>query len=133
MIKLSEQALAPHRFHCVGCGSPIPWDGKGAFSYTCRCGATLFADENHNFALPASLIIGLKEGRELPHLDYYLGISNYVSLEKQKAYEELKEQGCVWSWECDKCKEQIIRLRRGQLKEGMLKFDLHPELKALLE
>lgn len=131
MIKL--QATVPRRYHCVGCGNPIPWDGKGLFAYTCRCGATLFADENQTPALPASLIKGVVEGLELPHLDYYLGISNYVSAEKQQAYEELQKLGSTWSWNCDKCKLKTLKRIRAEVKEGVIRFELHPELKALLE
>lgn len=120
------------KYHCVGCGSSIPWDGKGAFAYTCRCGATLFADETGKFCLPASLVIGVTKRKELPHLDYYLGISNYVSAEKQRAYEELRALGCTWSWNCPKCKERFLKLKRGQVKVGMIRFEVHPELKALL-
>lgn len=119
------------KYHCVGCGSRISWNGKGVFAYTCPCGATLFADEK-GISLPASLIIFLKEGKKLPHLDYYLGISNYVSVEKQRAYEELQKLGCTWSWNCPKCKERFLKLKRAQVKEGMIRFEVHPELKALL-
>jgi len=121
-----------HRFHCVGCGRPIAWDGKGTLCYTCPCGATLFADENHNFALPSSLVIGVVEGRELPHIDHYLGRSNYVSAEKQRAYEDLRKLGCIWSWECKKCKGELLKRTRLEIKEGFIRFELHPELKALL-
>ena len=120
------------KYHCVGCGSPIPWDGTGVFSYTCRCGGTIFADENHAPALPASLVIAIYEKRELPHIDYYLGISNYVSAEKQWMYEELKKHGAIWSWECEKCRERFLKLRKAQLDAGLFRFALLPELKALL-
>jgi hypothetical protein len=97
------------------------------------CGATLFADQSGSFSLPASLIICVKEKRPLPHLDYYLGFSNYVSVEKNRAYEELVKLGCTWSWDCLECKERLINLKREQVKAGMLKIELlHPCLKALL-
>jgi len=102
------------------------------FAYTCVCGATLFADQEGHYAPPASLVIGTSEKRQLPHLDYYLGFSNYVSVEKNRAYEELVKLGCTWSWDCSECKNQIIELRRGQIKAGMIKFEIHPSLKALL-
>jgi hypothetical protein len=121
------------RFHCVGCGSQIPWDGRGLFAYTCPCGATLFANENGKFAVPASLVRAIHEGRELPHLDYYLGKSNYVSLEKQKAYEFLRSLGAKWSWECLQCREKIVERTLMEVREGFYRFGLHPELKNLIE
>lgn len=121
------------KFHCVGCGRFIPWNGKGVFAYECPCGATLFADEKGNFSLPASLmsrVVG--ESREIPHSDHYLGISNFVSMEKQKAFDMLTKLGSVWSWNCKECRDRIVKLRRAQMKAGLIKFELHPELKALL-
>jgi len=122
-------------FHCVGCGIEIAWDGTGLWSYTCPCGATLFADENHQFAFPASLIIGLHEGRELPHIDYYLGFSNYISEEKQQAYEFLKSKGAIWSWDCPQCRERYLERKRMQIQHGFLgkHIQLHPNLEKLLE
>jgi len=119
-------------FHCVGCGRPIPWDGRGTFAFTCPCGATIFADDEHVPSLPASLIHSVALGRRPAHIDYYLGISNYISAEKQKIYEELRALGAIWSWECKECKERTVKLRKAQLESGMPKFELHPELKALL-
>lgn len=130
-----EVSEAMTKYHCVGCGVELAWDGKGLFSYTCPCGATLFADENHRFAFPASLIIGLYEGRELPHIDYYLGWSNYTSEEKEAAYKFLREKGACWSWECDKCCERYLKRKRMEIKEGFLAkhIQLHPDLEKLLK
>lgn len=120
-------------FHCVGCGRSIPWDGTGIFAYTCACGANLFATDKGYISFPASLAMA-KEGKiEIPHLDYYLGISNYVSAEKQKAYDDLRKLGSVWSWECDECRERYLKLRKAQLKEGFFRFELLPELLELLK
>ncbi len=121
------------QWHCVGCGRPILWNGKSAFAYTCLCGATIFADEKHKPALPASLILAVREGREISHVDYYLGISNYVSVEKQSIYEELKKLGAIWSWKCKKCQDRFLKQIKVRYREGLLNFELLPELKALLE
>ena len=120
------------KFHCIGCGRSIPWDGKGLFSYTCGCGATIFANDEHIPALPASLVLAIHAGRKPAHIDYYLGISNYASAEKQWMYEELKKHGAVWSWECEECKDRFLKLKKAQLDAGLLRIELLPELKALL-
>lgn len=127
-----SQQIETRRYHCCGCGRPIPWDGTGLFSYTCRCGATIFADQNHKPAFPASLIIAIHEKREIPHIDYYLGFSNYVSVEKQALYEEFRKLGCLWSWECSRCKDRFLERKRMQIKEGFLHIELHPELQKFL-
>jgi hypothetical protein len=121
------------KFYCVGCGKPIPWDGKGLFAYTCPCGATLFADENGKFAWPASLIKAIFEHGEPPHIDYYLGRSNYDSPEKQKAIEFLRRLGARWSWECNECRRKIVERTLMELHEGFYRFNLHSELKKLIE
>ena len=120
------------KFHCVGCGRTIPWDGKGLFAYTCPCGATLFADEDGKFAWPVSLITAISEHREPPHIDYYLGRSNYDSAEKQKAVEFLRKLGARWSWDCDECRGKIVERTLMEVREGFYHFDLHPELKKLV-
>ena len=129
--KRGEKTQTIARIHCVGCGTPIAWNGKGAFAYTCLCGGTLFADQNGNFSIPSSLVLAVEGKRTPPHIDYYLGISNYISIEKNRAYEELVKLGCTWSWECPECKEKFVKLKREQSKAGMLMFELHPALKAL--
>ena len=120
-------------YHCVGCGRDIGWNGEGIFCYTCPCGATLFAKKNHQFAFPASLIIALHEGRELPHIDYYLGFSNHVSEEKEEAYKFLREHGAIWSWECPQCKPRFLERKRMEIKHGFLHVKLHPELAKIVE
>ena len=120
-------------FHCVGCGRSISWDGSGYFAYTCPCGATLFADENGKFAMPASLVIAIHDRREPPHIDYYLGKSNYVSMEKQKAYEMLRSLGAKWSWECPQCRDKVAERTLMEVHNGFYHFSLHPELKNLIE
>lgn len=126
------QTIEKRTIHCVGCGQMIPWDGTGLFAYTCRCGATLFADSNGNLIPPASLVLAIVGKRELPHIDYYIGYSNYVSIEKQKVYDELRQLGAKWSWECEHCKDHFLERKRMELKEGLLHIELHLDLKKLL-
>lgn len=114
---------------CLGCGAPINWDGKSLFAYTCPCGATILYDETTGYHPPASLIIGLHEKRELPHIDYYLGKSSHTSLEKEGAYKFLREKGCIWSWECDQCRERVIDRTVMEIANGLYAFEVHPSLK----
>lgn len=126
------QEIKKKVFHCVGCGGSIPWDGTGLFSYTCSCGATLFADQSHRLSFPASLIMAIHEKRKIPHIDYYLGFSNYISEEKQACYEELRKLGAIWSWECSQCKERYLKRKKMQIQNNLIRMELHPELKALI-
>lgn len=117
---------------CLGCDSAIPWDGKSAFCYTCPCGATIFYDEKKGLFPPASLVIGLHKGRELPHIDYYIGKSSYWSPLKQQMYEFLRSEGSIWSWECNKCKKRVLQRATMEKTEGFYRLDFHPELQKLI-
>ena len=127
------QRVKRKQYHCVGCGNPVAWDGKGVFSYTCPCGATLFADENGKIIMPYSLIKAIIEHREPRHIDYYVGKSNYISLEKLKVIKMLQQLGACWSWECPKCKPKIVQRTIMEIKQGFYRLDIHPELKKLIE
>jgi hypothetical protein len=118
---------------CVGCGSTIPWDGRGLFAYTCPCGATLLIDDGGGLALPVSLVMAVAEHREIPHIDYYLGRSSHTSPEKEKAYEFLRSLGARWSWECEQCRSIIVERTIMELREGLYRFGIHPDLKKLVE
>jgi len=115
------------KWRCVGCGRKIPWDGRGLFAYTCPCGATVFVDEERHIAYPASFYYALS-GHSIPHIDYYLGISNYVSAKKEQVYQILKKLGAVWSWECPECRERFLKRKRMEVREGLIRIPLHPEL-----
>jgi len=121
------------KFFCLGCGVRIPWDGKGLFAYTCRCRATAFRDEKWNLSMPVSFWEMLKEGREPPHIDYYLGVTKYTSPLKEQVYELLRKLGAVYSWECDECRENIVRFVRADVELGAFQLeDLRPELAEML-
>ncbi len=99
-------------YKCVGCDRTILWDGEGTFCYTCQCGATLFYETvTLNPVMPASLIAAINTLHELgvkpasPHIDYYLGDSNYTSGIKDLFIKVLLEMGFVWMKDCEQCKE----------------------------
>lgn len=113
-------------YKCVGCDGTIPWDGKGTLCYTCPCGATLFYEaETLKPLMPASLIraiyylqqLGIKP--EGPHLDYYLGDSNYTSEFKDSITKQLLEIGFIWMEDCEQCKKDGT-LERKQKREEHL-------------
>lgn len=116
---------------CLGCDREIAWDGKGLFAYTCPCGATVFYDEEKGLALPASLFT--LDPENPPHIDYYLGKSNYWSKRKQEMYEYLKSQGAVWSWQCPKCRDWAIKRAKMEKDNGFYPFEFHWELSRLME
>lgn len=94
------------KFHCVGCGSPIPWDGHGIFSYTCRCGGRIFInDESGIPAVPLTVLRGMAAGFPMPHLDDLVGNSEYTSSEKEGMISELRSRGSIWMEECEQCQQ----------------------------
>jgi DNA-directed RNA polymerase subunit RPC12/RpoP len=121
-------------YRCVGCGRPIPWDGRGLFAYTCPCGANAFADEEGNIVWPLSLHMALAEGREPPHIDHYVGRSNRVSELKERAIAFLRSKGARWSWECPECRGKVVERAAMEVLHGFVSLDgLHPELRRLVE
>ena len=56
-------------------------------------------------ALPASLGLGLARGKQLAHLDYYVGLSSHTSEQKNDFIRLLRARGAIWSWECPDCRE----------------------------
>lgn len=106
-------------YKCVGCDTIIPWDGKGTFAYTCRCGATLFYEtETLKLVMPASLVfaiywqqqLGIKP--ETPHIDYYLGDSNHTSEIKDAVVRQLLEMGFIWMKDCEQCQRDGTLARK---------------------
>lgn len=91
---------------CIGCDSPIPWDGKGTFSYTCRCGARIFYDyENMALALPSCLVIARNARKgNIPHLDGLIGRSDHASLIKAEMAARLVGLGAIWMKDCQQCR-----------------------------
>lgn len=92
------------KFHCVGCGNSIPWDGTSLFSYTCRCGGHVFVGEDGRPSFPASVIMQAHEEKPITHLDDIIGVSDYTSPEKDALIAELRSFGFTWMKECEQCK-----------------------------
>lgn len=115
---------------CLGCGGDIPWDGKTAFAYTCRCGATIFTDDEKLYP-PASLaFLGV---RPPAHIDYYLGKSDHQSPKKEEMVKYLHGLGSVWSWDCPQCRDRFVERTAMEMANGFYRLPLHPELAKLLE
>ncbi len=105
-------------YKCIGCDNQIPWDGTGLFSYTCRCGASIFYnEEDAQLALPASVAIGISKGRSLPHLGDLVGESDYTSPLKESYIALLREKGFIWMEECEQCQKDGT-LKREQDREN---------------
>jgi len=100
---------------CVGCGQEImhDWDGS-ALCYTHSCGATVFRTEIH-MVFPASfirLMADFKDGKlpvkdKMPHIDYYVGKSDYTDKTKETVVRFLQDIGCIWMKECESCKVKV--------------------------
>lgn len=91
-------------YKCVGCNQKISWDGIGIFSYTCQCGGHAFInEETKHLSLPTSVMLALHDHRELPHLDYIIGVSDYTSKIKDSLIDQMKSEGAVWMKDCKKC------------------------------
>lgn len=117
---------------CVGCGNKFQTEA-GMLCYTCPCGATILM-LNNNLAPPASLITGIVEGKELPHLDYYLGLSKHSTPAKEQLIKELRQLGCVWSWECPTCRERFLKRHKMLIDEGLQKTDwMRPDLVTIIK
>ncbi len=89
---------------CIGCNNKIGWDGKGILCYTCPCGGHIFYDDKSGrLAPPSSLAIAIAEKRELPHLDYLIGNSEFTSPLKERLTKELMDLGAIWMKDCPQC------------------------------
>jgi len=117
---------------CLGCNREIPWNGRGVLAYTCSCGAKVFYDETQRLYYPLSLMMCLLHGEPLPHIDYYLGKSSFWSPLKEKFYELLRSKGAIWSWECPKCRERVVKRTAMEIVEGLYPFEIHPRLYELV-
>jgi hypothetical protein len=91
-------------YRCVGCDAEIGWNGEGTLCYTCRCDGHIFYNtETGQLVLPSSLIIAIHEKRDLSHLDYLIGKSDFTSPLKERLIEELKSLGAIWMKDCPQC------------------------------
>jgi hypothetical protein len=102
---------------CIGCDSPVPWNGEGVYYYTCPCGATVFYDdETEKLALPVSLFTAVifknRTSLPLPHIDYYVGESEYTSNIKEAFIRDLLDLGFIWMKDCEQCKKDDTLARK---------------------
>lgn len=117
-----DEPVRQMSFKCLGCDRYIGWDGTGAFSYTCRCGATIFYnDETGAMAFPLSMLRNMSEGTPLPHLNDLVGEANHISplTLKESVIKELRSKGFIWMEECEQCRKDGT-LARKQERERYL-------------
>lgn len=111
------------KIRCVGCGNIIGGDIdiRSTFAYTCSCGANLFTFDGR-LALPSSLITYLayqKYGKSsplgvqtsIPHIEYYIGYSEYMDDTKKYFIEQLKLAGSIPE---DECQDKECKRRREE-------------------
>ena len=111
-------------WRCIGCDSQIGWDGEGTLCYTCPCGGHIFYDDKSaRLAPPASLVIAIHEKRDLPHLDYLVGKSDFTSPLKERLIEELKSLGAIWMKDCKQCQEDGTYQRTLDREKAEIMFE----------
>lgn len=104
---------------------------SGPIAYTCPCGATALVCDDGKLNLPASFY--QRWEKEKPHIDYYLGTSDHRSAEKRGLYQVLRKRGCVWSWECEKCKGRFLARLKAKIRLGIVDIQkLRRSLRKLL-
>lgn len=111
-------------YRCLGCDTPIGWDGKGMFSYTCPCGSRVFYnEETQALAMPSSILIALDKKTPITaHLDFIVGTSPMSYLMKDAVIAVLKAQGAIWMKDCEKC-----------LKDGTYQKELDRQTRLALD
>jgi len=114
----------------VGCGRPLFKLSQAAgMALACACGALspivvadLEDDGTEALALPSSLLGIRKEMKDKPHLEYYLGFSDFDCPAKRAWQARLREDwGLVSFSECPqkRCREEPERVaRRMAMREG---------------
>ena len=127
---------------CLGCGAHYP-DPKGSvMAMTCQCGATMFIGDDDVPLYPASFwskIANRDYGNvdkevTFPHIDYYVGRSSHTSQRKEDMIKFLRNHGTIWSWECEECKESVIKRTKYFLEENLYRLGLlHPDLQELVK
>ncbi len=104
--------------HCIGCDRAVinmEQGGTVAIACTCGAGAPILYDPDGEGGLapPASLVRLLMLTSESlaapPHLEYYLGYSDYTSPLKEAAIKALRAHGSTSQSEClnPQCQEQF--------------------------
>lgn len=117
------------KIRCIGCGNIIAGDINPGMSwdYTCPCGSHLFTFDG-KLSMPASLIsylaykqygndspLGVQES--VPHIEYYIGYSEYSDDIKKYVLDQLKLAGSISENECQECiskrNERIVELQQA--------------------
>jgi len=87
-------------------------------SYTCPCGATIFAHhETGALVYPSGMLRSMARGRALPHLEYLVGASEHTSPEKERVVRSLRGLGFTWLEECEQCQKDSSLERYRRLLE----------------
>jgi len=115
-------------YHCVGCGKPAI---NPAYKQQCQCLAHLIVEDAQTPSAAYIMRIMMQnvQQSQLFHLDYWVGISDHRSNEKDEVILLLKYKGAKWSWECMNCGQEIVKraMHRKMLKQG-----IHPDLRKLV-
>ena len=105
-------------------------DARGGWAYTCPCGGNLFTFDGR-LALPTSLVgylayqklgagspLGVR--KDIPHLEYYVGYSDFMDDVKRDAINQLKLAGSIPEDECqdERCKRNRTEWR-AKLPEAL--------------
>lgn len=115
----------PMLYH-VGCGAPLfrlNQTSDGGMALACGvCGASapivtpdLNSEETDAPALPASLLWITKDTKDKPHLEYYLGFTDFDCPAKRAWERRLREEwGLISFSECpdERCQKEPERARR---------------------
>ena len=89
---------------CIGCDKEMGFEGAGTLSITCECGARMFYNEGFSKMLfPLSVIEASIHGKPLPHLNFLVGESTFMSPAKEGCTAALRDMGSIWIHECEEC------------------------------
>lgn len=112
MTQVAAQKATDMLYH-VGCGTPLfTREHANNMALACRCGANspIVTDDLNDTeqetpdTLPASLfqiLNGRPRARDLPHVEYYLGFSQFECPAKTTWVARLRDLGMVSFDECD--------------------------------
>lgn len=118
---LRRHSCASQQFYHVGCGRPLFSRGdlsRGMMAIACYCGANgpivvrdLDDPNPPGDVLPASLILAVQRHRTPPHLEYFLGFSDFTCPAKEAWERCLRQHGAISYTECSKpgCRENFER------------------------
>ena len=118
---------------CIGCNNKLHTDISGGWCYTCPCGAQVFEmDGELSYPVSLAAYLGSKKygiamgeayRKDVPHIEYYVGYSDYTDKAKEDFIQSLKMVGSISEEECDtkECVQQRKQFRKELIeiiKEG---------------